>query len=72
VILYRGHTFALCIHGTMNVVVIGPHDGDSSIVGRNEWIQARSDVFGVELQGLGMSGSKLGPMFSVLNCKALE
>jgi hypothetical protein len=56
----------------MNVVVIGPHDGDSSIVGRNEWIQARSDVFGVELQGLGMSGSKLGPMFSVLNCKALE
>jgi hypothetical protein len=39
----------------MNVVVIGPHDGDSSIVGRNEWIQARSDVFGVELQGLGIS-----------------
>jgi len=42
-------------HSTMKFIVAGPNDGGSSIVGRNEWVQAMSDILGVELQGLGIS-----------------
>lgn len=35
--------------------VVIPNDGGVSIVERNEWIQARSDILGVDQQGFGIS-----------------